>query len=260
MKRLSILAKGNLDLRDSLVAAHDGGVLAWNGLNAALADRFPGHRAHVRHETFTRSDALLAATGAIPAEMALHDPPLGPYPLAGQFADTLFQARHDAVILSIQPDLMTVLARHVETGDLFYPYGAACWPEAYRRWLAGAFGAEPLLAVERSMANLAAIVARRRAVSDAPILIYNVPCAVRGERVHDYAGLDETFATRIRRFNLGLIDLSRETGVSIVDVDALVAREGARTMTLDPLHLTPAGCRLVAAEVVHILDDLGCFA
>lgn len=258
MKRLRIFAKGNLDLRDSLVAFHAGGVLGWNGINQALAASHPGHRAHVRHETWTRSDALLAATGAVPAGLAARDLPLGAYSPASQFATTLFDGTHDAIILSIQPDLMTVLARHAQEGYLFYPHGYEGWPAADKAWLADGFVAEGVLDADAAMANLAALVARVRLGSAAPILVYTVSASVGGEWIHDHAGLPETLATRIRRFNLGLIELSQATGISIVDVDALVAREGARHMILDPLHLTAQGCRLVAQEVVRVLDDLGC--
>ena len=67
----------------------------------------------------------------------------------------------------------------------------------------------------------------------------------------------DTFATRIRRFNLGLADLSERTGVSIIDVDSLLARAGADRLKLDALHLTAEGYRLVAEEVVRVLEDLG---
>lgn len=258
MRRLRLFAKGNLDLRDTLIACHEGGVLRWNGINEALRGRFPAIRAHVRHETATRSDALLAATGEGPAALAARDLPLGPHPLASQFSTALFDGAHDAAILSLQSDLMTVLARHRGDGYLFYPHGYETWPDEDRRWLAEAFVAEDLLDADAAMALLGRVVARLRGVSAAPILVYTVPAAVAGEWIHDHSGVAETLATRIRRFNLGLIDLSRDTGISIVDVDALVAREGARRLTLDPFHLTAEGCRLVAEEVVRVLDDLGC--
>ncbi len=260
MRRLSIFAKGNLDLRDTLVAYHRDGALGWNGINQAIAARFPGHRAHVRHETMTRSDALLAAAGVVPAVLAAEDLPLAAYPLGSQFSAAVFGAGHDAVILSIQPDLMTILARDRHEKHLFYPHGYEHWPARQRRWLAERFIAEDVLGVEPAMEALRAVVARLRAASDAPILIYNVCAVVPGEWIHDHSGLAETLATRIRHFNLGLIALSRDTGVSIVDVDAVVAREGARRLTIDPLHLTAEGCRLVAEEVVRVLDDLGLFA
>jgi hypothetical protein len=114
------------------------------------------------------------------------------------------------------------------------------------------------LGVERSMANLAEVIKRCRQRRDVPILFYNVSSVVIGDFVHCFSGLDETLSTRIKRFNLGLIDLSRATGVSVVDVDAIVASHGANRLKIDTLHLNAEGCRLVAEEVVRILADLGC--
>jgi hypothetical protein len=42
-------------------------------------------------------------------------------------------------------------------------------------------------------------------------------------------------------------------------VDAIVARAGADRAKLATVHLTAEGCRLVAEEVVCVLDELGCF-
>ena len=40
-------------------------------------------------------------------------------------------------------------------------------------------------------------------------------------------------------------------------VDSLLARKGADALKLDPVHLTPQGYRLIAEEVVRVLEDLG---
>ena len=109
------------------------------------------------------------------------------------------------------------------------------------------------------MQNLAAIVERIRQTRDVPILVYNLSPVIPGDFVHCYLGLDETYATRIRRFNLALIELSQAIGISIVDLEAIVARHGADTLKLDAMHLTAEGYRRVAEEVVRILNDLGVF-
>jgi lysophospholipase L1-like esterase len=109
------------------------------------------------------------------------------------------------------------------------------------------------------MDNLARIVAGIRRRSEVPILIYNVSSVDPGDSIHCHQGLGDVFATRIRRFNLGLIELSQKTGISIIDVDSIVARGGADRLKLDPVHLTAEGYRLVAEEVVRVLDDHGCF-
>ena len=119
------------------------------------------------------------------------------------------------------------------------------------------FSRTNLLDVSESLEGLTKIVEKIQAHTDAPILIYNVSPIIPGEAVYNYLGLDETYSSRCKRFNLALTDLSRETGISIVDVDTIIARAGADRLKVDAMHLTPEGYRLVAEEVVRILGDLG---
>ena len=93
--------------------------------------------------------------------------------------------------------------------------------------------------------------------TEAPILVYNVSSIVPGETVHCLQGLGEIYSTRCRRFNLGLAELSEQTGISIIDVDSIVGRAGADKVKLDAMHLTADGYRLVAEEVVRVLGDHG---
>jgi lysophospholipase L1-like esterase len=113
------------------------------------------------------------------------------------------------------------------------------------------------LDVTTSMSHLRQIIDRIRERTDVPILIYNVSSIIPGETVHSLQGLGEIYSTRCRRFNLGLAELSEELGFSIVDVDSIIGRAGADNYKIDAMHLTPDGYRLVAEEVVRVLDDLG---
>jgi hypothetical protein len=257
VKRLTVFVKGNVDVHDSLHSCRMGGKLLWNGLNAALRPRYPATTARVRHETWARSDALLASEGFVPDAIAARDLKLGAYPAASQFSRALLETTADVVILSIQPDIATAMVRHTQDGFLFYPNDSQHWSSDDRQWLKSEFTATGPLALETSMANLETIVAAIRRHRDVPILIYNVSPIVPGEMIHCHLGLDETFSNRIRRFNLGLADLSRRTGVSIIDIDTLVARHGADVMKIDAVHLTPKAYRLVAEEVVRVLYDIG---
>lgn len=258
MSRLTIFAKGNLDVRDTLHSLRLGGELVWNGLNQVLRERAPGVLTRIRHETWTRSDALLEANGAVPPALAERGMPLGAYPLASQFSQALFETEADAYVLSVQPDVNTHLLRHRRDGYLFYPNDWKSWPAADQAWLREAFVDAGLIDFAASMANLRRIIERIGDRSDAPVLIYNLSSVVPGEQIHAHAGMGEIFSTRIRRFNLGLIELSQQTGVSIVDVDAIVARAGADRLKYDALHLTGEGCRAVAEEVLRVLEDLAC--
>jgi hypothetical protein len=250
--RLTIFAKGNADLRDCLIVQAISDAILWNGINMVLRDSHPGWRAHVRHETLGRSDALLAATGAVPASLD-RTLPLGAYPVESQFATRLFDGASDVAVLSIQPDVMNAIARHRGDGHLLHPAGVDSWSAADRAWLAEYYVPCPPLEPEEAMDNLAHIATRLDHV-----LIFNMSPIVPWERIHNHQGLGEGLAERIRRFNLALIGLSRRTGISIVDVDAVVARTGALRLKRDAVHLTAEGCLLVAEEVARILADRGC--
>jgi hypothetical protein len=257
LPRLNLFAKGNLDVRDTLHALTLDGEVRWNGVNTLLREANSDTIIRVRHETSTGSAMALVATGSVPPGLAERLLPLGPHSLAAQFGSALFEAAPNAFVLSIQGDVQFAPARHRDGGYLFYPHGAAGWPQSDRDWLAREFVATDLPPVDAAMADLAAVIERLRAASEAPVLVYNMSAVVPGEGVYCHAGLGDIFSTRIRRFNLALIELSQQTGISIVDVDRLFAEAGAGATKFDTIHFTPLGCRIVAAEVLRILGDYG---
>ena len=255
-----MFAKGNLDVRDSLHSLRLGGRLAWNGVNEIVRARFPGSTVRIRHELYARSDALLAATGVVPGEVESRRALLEPHVPEVHFSRAIFETKADAYVLSILPDIMTALFRHRTDGYTLCPTNHESWPEADRIWLRDNFSYLGMLTVESSMNNLERIIERIRVNCAAPILVYNVSSIVPGESVRNYAEFPESLSARIRRFNLGLIEVSQRTGVWVVDVDALVARAGADRTKIDTLHLTPEGARLVANDFVDALDELDLFS
>lgn len=257
VKRLNLFAKGNLDVHDTLHSLVLDGQVRWNGINSLLRERGSPVTIRIRHETSTGSEAVLQAGGAVPPELADLQLPLAPYPLTTQFGRTLFDTQADAYVLSIQPDVQVKPGRHRRAGFLFYPQNFAQWPQPAKDWLQADFEPTRLLPVDEAMANLAAVIDRLRTRHDAPILIYNMSSVIPGETVHCHAGLDDVFSTRIRQFNLALIELSRQTGISIVDIDHLFAWHGASALKFDATHFTELGCRVVAEEVLRILADCG---
>lgn len=258
MRRLNLFLKGNLDLRDSLHSLRLNGKVEWNGVNEIVRAQFPGIVVRVRHETWTRSDALLLSDGLIPEGLAHHQLSPGSHPLDSQFSHAVFKANADAIVFSIQPDVMVNLVRHKRQGYLLLPRTLADCSQADRSWFAESLEPVAPLDVDHSMVNFSEIIRRCREHSGAPILVYNISSVSSGDSVHCHDGLEEILSTRIKKFNLGLIEVSRRSGISIVDVDAVVARHGADRLKIDTLHLNAEGCRLVAEEVVRILVDLGC--
>jgi hypothetical protein len=257
MGRLTLFLKGNLDVHDSLHSFRLGGKLVWNGINEVLRAGHPGRLARVTHETATRTDALRLATGIVPDAVRSRSLPLGAYPLESQFSRAIYETKADAIILSIVSDVIFRQVRHKRDGFLLYLYAPEAWSPEERQWLKTEFEPVPRPEAADNMANFAAIIAEIRRGSEAPILIYNMSPIVPGESLHCHRGVGETLSTRIRRFNLGLFELSAATGISIIDVDSIVARNGADALKLDVQHLTAAGYQLVAKEVVRVLEDLG---
>ena len=259
MKRINLFAKGNVDVHDSLHSCRIRGELLWNGLNEVFRSTGRDVSARVRHETMTRSDALLNADGTVPAALTELNLPLGSYPEKSQFSNAIFNTQADAYVLSVQSDVASGMMRHKRDGYLFYPSEMQSWQPSGKAWLKEQFEAVNRMTVADSMTNFASIIGKIRETSEAPILIYNLSPIIVGETIHCYAGLGETLSTRIRKFNLGLVELSDETGASIIDVDTIVARSGADALKIDAMHLTPTGYKLVAEEVVRVLDDHGVF-
>jgi hypothetical protein len=257
MKRVTLFAKGNVDVHDSLHSCRIGGKLLWNGINEVLRATKRDVAVRLRHETMTRSDALLHAGGVVPEEVRARTLSLGAYPVESQFSRAIFDSSADAFILSLQPDVASGMMRHKANGYFLYPSESSTWAAEDKIWLKEKFEALNRLSASESMANFRAIISKIRQISEAAILIYNLSPVITNETVHCYVGLGETLSTRIRKFNLGLIELSEQTGISIIDVDTILARHGADTLKIDAMHLTPAGYKLVAHEVVRVLDDLG---
>jgi hypothetical protein len=181
---------------------------------------------------------------------------LGSYSLASQYSTAVYETAVDAIVMSIQPELQVPVHRHRSDGYLLHAAEAASWPAPDQDWLRRSFAPSGRPDVAASMAAFEALFERLRRHTDAPILIYNLSPVIPGERIHCYMGFDEVLSTQIRRFNLGLIDVSERLGISVIDVESVLARAGADRLKLDTIHLTPEGYRLVAEEVVRVLEDL----
>jgi hypothetical protein len=256
MARLTIFAKGNSDVADSLFFCSGAGE-SWGGINEALRQQESDLRVRLRHETFIRSDALAAASGTPPPALA-HLAFEWPYTASDQFGTGFFDDPADAYVLSIQPDITMKLLRHRATGTLFYPGAPQKITKDQMPWLRAECEMMPLLAADEALKSWKAVVARIRERSTAPILFYNLSTVAPGDVLANYRGLAPTLTYRIKQFNLALIDLSVETGVFIVDLDRLAARHGADALKLDAVRLNAKGSRLAAEEVIRILREARC--
>lgn len=259
MPRLTLFAKGNIDVHSALHAHRVNGEIVWNGVNAAVETLYPGVRVRVALETATGSRMLAAADGRSPPGVAERDPWLKPHPAAMQFSDAIYRTRADAIILSIMPDVTAGLLDHRSGDYSLYAGNIPEWPIADRQWLAREFTGPRLASVDEASAHWRTVIERIRDHTPAPILVFNMSPFTPGDPPHCFLGLDDDISTRIREFNLALVRLSRETGISIVDVEGVVGRAGAERASVSAVHLSALGYELVARAVVRILGDYGLF-
>ncbi len=258
MRRLKIFAKGNVDVFDTLQVCRIGDLVVWNGVNQVLRERGMDVVARVQHETSTGARGLIHPP-ATDGPLAAQSEALGSYALASQASGELFATDADVIVLSVLADVAVRHYRSHETGAHVFVHHPSQLEAAARAWLGRTHAATDLPSAEETFDSLMRIIERVRLNSQAPILIYNLSPLAPGPITHCFAGLQDSLATRIRRFNLMLVELSEKTGVSIVDVDSVVAKAGADRVKLDVYHLNGEGARLVAEEVVRVLQDYGLF-
>jgi hypothetical protein len=258
---IRIFARGNTDVRDSLLWSRVAGVLEWNGINEVLRARHPGVIAKVRHETCARIDLIPLPGETLvspPAEVARRLPS-GAHPIASQHRSALFDAPADVVVFSLQSAVLSSLVRHRRDGWLFLPDDFDNWDAQSRSWLASECENAGPAPMEATLARLEQLIEAVQERLGASVLVYNLSPVVPGERTHCWLGAEDAIGLRVRRFNLGLMELSMRQDFSIVDIDRLMACAGAERLKVDMVHLKAEGLRLVAEEVVRILEERGCF-
>ena len=258
---IRIFARGNTDLRDSLLWSRVGGVLEWNGINEVLRERHPGIIAKIRHEPCARIDLI-----PLPGETLLSPPeevarrlPGGAHPIARQHHSALFDAPADAVIFSLQSAVISALVRHRRDDWMMLPDAFETWDAASRAWLESECENAGLAPIEPTLQRLEQLIGAVQERLGAPVLVYNLSPVIPGERTHCWLGGEDSLALRVRRFNVGLLGLATRQDFSIVDVDRILACAGAERLKVDMVHLKAEGLRLVAEEVVRILEERGCF-
>ena len=258
---LRIFAKGNVDVRDSLLWSRVNGRIEWNGLNEVLRARHPGLLAKIRHETCTRLD-LIPLPGETPNEPPpeiTQRLPQGSHPIARQQRTALFEQPADVVVFSLQSAVTNALVQHRRDGWLLLPDEIESWEAEPRAWLESECKYAGLADIDHVFERLERLVLEVEERLGAQVLVYNLSPVTPGERTHCWIGAEDSIALRAQRFNLRLAELSARLGVSIVDVDRIVACAGADRLKVDMFHLNAEGWRLLAEEVARILEERGCF-
>jgi hypothetical protein len=113
---------------------------------------------------------------------------------------------------------------------------------------------------ERLLQDLVAVINLLRERVGAHLLCFNVPTFDPGDTTANYAAaFYGTPSLRAHGADLALLEASLQEGISIVDVDRLLAELGAARHLGQMFDYSPEACEAVCAEVLRILEDYGFF-
>ncbi len=182
-------------------------------------------------------------------------PPLEAQNLTSSFYQAQFQnqftnLKPDAIILSIEPDLYQPIWQHKEEGFLLCPN-----TDCDSQWLQDTFEPIGLTSPSEYEANLLALVEEIKANIGTAILILNGSTIDPNDSTFNYNNQKDTLPVRINRFNLALLRVSMQAGISIIDVDRLAAESGDPHV-LSPLRYSDTLNNIIQQEVVRIINDL----
>lgn len=118
-----------------------------------------------------------------------------------------------------------------------------------------AWGSREADEFERSMQNVI------RTIKESPgshVIILNASSLDPEDHVSDYYGLDrEPLSLTAHRLNLAVMHLSSSEGISIVDVDRLVAEIGGSRSVQGFQEFSAEACDAIVAELVRVIADYG---
>ncbi|MCT7989006.1 class I SAM-dependent methyltransferase [Laspinema olomoucense] len=118
---------------------------------------------------------------------------------------------------------------------------------------------DKVLSVERYYENLVRIVRLIKEQMGAYIIFFNCCSLDPEERMHNYHNLTDSLSLRIQKLNLALIKLSMLEGISIIDVDYILAELGGDHHVLQALDYSPAAWEAISLEFLRVIEDVGFF-
>lgn len=90
------------------------------------------------------------------------------------------------------------------------------------------------------------------------VLVANVSTLDPDNPVYTMLGLDEEpFQIKAQRLNLIITNLSQKLGISVIDVDRVIAEAGGAKTLAGRLHYNDAGCGAIRDEISRIIEDYG---
>jgi hypothetical protein len=258
-KDLRVFLKANDDVISSLLSQAQGGGRLRRGLSDLVSEKFGGtFVVDLIHEPCHRSDILLQQLecGRAPEELLRMAPEL-----AGQFHTQLEQQPVDVIVLALQPEVVTSAWKHRRDGYLVCP--PSRWREAWNlerlEWFTGRFEPVGLIPAPASAENFTRLVQRIKERLEAHVLVYNCSTVDPHDHIDNFHGQEDNNELRTHKLNLALMQLSVQEGISIIDVDRLIAEMGAQEHVQRWCEYSDEACDAIGQESLRVLEDIGFF-
>ncbi len=239
-------------------------------LEGSLCIHFSGHGV-----SGARSDILLQTYAGVPEAFAEEVSTKLGLPRS-HFQPTLFEPSFTVedlpggrttfpktvVVLSVLPDLTRTAYRHREAGYLVDPgiawlnrVEAALQDLSFVGWFTEHFERVGRISVEEFTQNYRRLIPLIQQDSQTSVLVLNSLEIAPFDNTYDYSDRNIEVATRRRRFNIALDELSRELGFHIVDVDKILKTHGVDRQ-VDFSHFPVDRMRAVAEDALRILREI----
>lgn len=177
-----------------------------------------------------------------------------------QFNSNLVSGQYDVIVLSIEPALFLPLWCFDSEGIVFAPPAGyeQSWNTDQLTWLQEKCTPLGLPSIQSYQENLTALIHAIREKSDSHILIVNASSLLPNDTRYQYKTDTESLALRINQLNLVLLNVSSKEGISIIDVDRIIAEFGFEHIQA-PLTYSAKANAVVRNEVLRVLVDMGYF-
>jgi hypothetical protein len=257
-----LFIKGNEDLVDSLLSRADGGSRLEKGINVCVAEAYEGKfTLEVIRETAVTTDVLLQQLNGVSFPGAWREQGLDDDFLTAQFNSNLLNEEADIIVLSILPDLLFPRWRHQGDGVLICPPldWQQRWSSEQRDWFMQNFSLVGKMQADEYKENMTQLVQMLKEKTPAHIILMGASSFDPDDMTHNLHGIEDPQTLRILRFNLVMLQLSQESGVTIIDVDRILAEMGCGEHVNHLFNYSDETYKTICEEYVRVLTDVSFF-
>ena len=248
---LRVFAQGERDI---------GPILTGGSLGSVINARHPAVSIEAVVEPAGRTDLLQQKLAGDPVPTQLVDMGFGEAFLQAQFSTSIADPTFDVVLLSAASDLAAAHWVHRTHGWIISPPAdwRTEWSPELRTRIESEFEESGLLGADDYTAAVRDVIGRVRETSEAHILL--VGASTIGEDLAlTYHDRDDDHRLRSHRVNTAQIRLSMALGVSVIDVDRVIANVGGAGEVHGPLDYSDTAVTAICEELTYVIGDIGFF-